>query len=571
MKIFINYKNNNILLNNELITKNYESINSIINNFLIQNNINDKIQNFFLDYNGIYLNNNYSLEKYNIKDSFHLNLNKIIKGGNSFMSFAKKNPAIVAISFIIALMPVFILPMGFISATASLLKIIIEKSFESIGRYLVCDLGKITMYKRLILLVNVIKYSIFILMIYVIITFPLIILCVTLKGHSIKDNPKDMCSGISTGNLTGLILTIIYVIIYLIFRSGNYILNPLINLCKQSYISNIILVPFLSSILGLYNNSKYLVVGFVPFVGEAFMLYFNILELSCYTGENILHTVTDLGCKMHYSKETFMKTITKNINKPNKQDENNKHGENNKDVLSYTKEEICNNTKSRCCNPDNFVFIADNLIKYLENSVSSLLLKRKELYSQFALFTQGLYEAALLEITNNKDNLLSKDLSEQKIYLRKLLEENINKISINTKDLIKKYLNNNNEDLLVEISKDLDKNLSIDTTKNIDKINDIKYKIELLNQYMIEYSKENNSKYISGNTLFKTVIKMVFLDIFCNVVSTTNTTQDIILKMGKMVEVIDMLKAGSATGLYMGMIYLLTVIILIVCGIFNMF
>ena len=50
MKIFINYEYNKILLNSELITKNYQSINSIINDFLTVNNISEDIQSFFLDY-----------------------------------------------------------------------------------------------------------------------------------------------------------------------------------------------------------------------------------------------------------------------------------------------------------------------------------------------------------------------------------------------------------------------------------------------------------------------------------------------------------------------------------------
>ena len=88
---------------------------------------------------------------------------------------------------------------------------------------------------------------------------------------------------------------------------------------------------------------------------------------------------------------------------------------------------------------------------------------------------------------------------------------------------------------------------------------------------MIIYSKENSSVYIPGNTLFKTIMKILFLDIFCNVVTTSTTTKDIVLKMGKIHEVVDMLKSGSATGLFMSCIYFLTVIILIACGIFNVF
>ena len=83
MEIFILFDN----IKKKLKIKNYQSINSIINQYLYENNLNIDIDNYFLDYNGIYLNNNYSLEKYNIQNEYILNLNKKIKGGNSFFKF----------------------------------------------------------------------------------------------------------------------------------------------------------------------------------------------------------------------------------------------------------------------------------------------------------------------------------------------------------------------------------------------------------------------------------------------------------------------------------------------------
>ena len=67
MKIYIKYENNNKIIN----TNNYESINSIINKFIIEYKINDNLynisDNYFIDYNGKYLDVNMCLEKYNIK------------------------------------------------------------------------------------------------------------------------------------------------------------------------------------------------------------------------------------------------------------------------------------------------------------------------------------------------------------------------------------------------------------------------------------------------------------------------------------------------------------------------
>ena len=83
MNIYIKYGDNNKQL---IRIKNYESINSIINNYLIKNNINDnEIDDYFLDYNGKYLNKNFSIEKYNLKEETILTINKKKKGGSAFL------------------------------------------------------------------------------------------------------------------------------------------------------------------------------------------------------------------------------------------------------------------------------------------------------------------------------------------------------------------------------------------------------------------------------------------------------------------------------------------------------
>jgi len=102
MNIFIKYKNEKILIK----TIKYESIHSIINKSLDLFEINFIDKNID-DYNIIYKNNildlSYSLEKYNITENNVLILNKKLKGGNGFMTFAKEYYYIVIIVFIICL------------------------------------------------------------------------------------------------------------------------------------------------------------------------------------------------------------------------------------------------------------------------------------------------------------------------------------------------------------------------------------------------------------------------------------------------------------------------------------
>ena len=168
MKIYIKYINKKSLIN----TNNYQSVNSIIYEYLNKNNINNTdINDYFLEYNGIILNKDYSLEKYQIDEKLEktniyiiplINLNRKIKGGAS----NKNKFIIIGMALLFSLLPIFLLPFGFFPSLASLIKIIIDKGLESLGRFLACDLGKVTMLKRMRTLVFIIKYVIFILLLF---------------------------------------------------------------------------------------------------------------------------------------------------------------------------------------------------------------------------------------------------------------------------------------------------------------------------------------------------------------------------------------------------------------------
>ena len=88
---------------------------------------------------------------------------------------------------------------------------------------------------------------------------------------------------------------------------------------------------------------------------------------------------------------------------------------------------------------------------------------------------------------------------------------------------------------------------------------------------MIQFSIDDNSTYTPGNSLFKTVFKSIMFDIFCNVMTTAKSSQDVISKLGEIKEIIDMLKAGTVSGILTSICYFIVVIVLIICGIFNIF
>jgi len=503
MKLYINYDNNKTYIH----TSNFQSIKSITYQYLSENKIDNEVDDFYMDYNGLHLDNNLSIEKYNISENYTLNLNKKTKGGNSFMSYASKNPLRVVICLLIALLPLIILPMGFISATASLIKVIIEKSMSSIEKYLICNLGKITLCRRIRFIIFLIKYTIFFLMIFVIITLPLLILCITLKGHSILDNPKDMCSALSAGNIAGTILTMLFILIYCLHRCGNFIINFLISLCKKVYFLNATFVPILKSILSLYDEIKYMPTIIITFgLVEGYFAFLGVLLEGI---EMVLTTITELGCKTQFAKDSFIKKLTEKMNNAKcgavpKCKEDKKEEEN---IEKPEVKNICKDDMLKCCNIENYIDIGDLLYNATNVGMIANDIKRRGLYPAFILMIEAFYEGALFKLQEDGNG----------------------------------------------------------------RSDEVKGKLYNLEQSMIAFSIKDKSQYIQGKTLFKTIFKSMFLDIFCNITTTTKTSKDVITEMGEINEITDMLKAGTSTGIYMSIIYFISYIVIFFCGIFNVF
>ena len=569
MKIFINYENIKIELN----TKQYQSINSIINEYLKENKINNQknSNDFFLEHNGILLNKNLSLEKYNITEFSILNIREKVKGGASFFSFASKNIILVIIIFILALIPMFILPLGFIPLTASLIKTIIEKTSDFVGKYLICTLNKVTLFKRMKFLIFIIKYIIFLLMIYVIITFPLVLLCVTLKGQSITSNPKNVCGAINAGNLAGLILTMIFVVNYVIYRSGDYVLDFIIGIFKNSYILDTLFNPMLSTMRKVFDQFKYSPVYIIPYLGQAIAAYFKFLDGIVPVTTELLESIVSVGCKIEFSKKALTNAIFSKMNELKDKNEETIKNENKKiNILSLNDSDYsCINDKNECCNPKNFISIGNIFLEASNNFIVTSVLKSYNVYPAFILIIEAFFEYGIESLSDNNISFSSNSENEKRLYLRKLMAQKIDKIPDDLKELIDNYLEKNNNSVAPKIQERLDE--LFPQSKNNDIITEANEKLKLLENNMIEFSKENKSAYIPGGMLFKKIFKNVFLNTVCNIFTTAKSSQGVISKMGEMKEIVDMLQAGTCSGLVTSICYAITLIILIICGIFNIF
>ena len=508
----------------------FSSINSFIYGFT-----NDNHEDYFLEYNGILLDKNLSFSKYineyNIDESSYFTLIRKVRGGASDLG---KNPIVIGISILIILVPLFILPMGFIPALSNFIKVILDKSLSSVCRYLVCDLGKKTLVSRIKFLIWIIKIVIFALMIYVTITLPLSILCMTLKGKSIFDNPKALCKPYEKGTLAGTILTALYIMIYLCYRAGDYILNPLISIANKFYITNITITPILKFLLNIYDNNKYFPMFFVPFV----MPYFLFLGKFMEGVQMVFSALADIGCKGDFDKfNNFGKEMEKKFTKimedklkkcgvkcgegsdEPKINANKKEESKNK---SKFEDDICAQKPSECCNSKALFSIATWIEKLFENSFTLTKIKETGLYTQLILFAKALYSRSC---DARKDEInLDKEMTPEK---------------------------------KAEAKSEADKNL-----------ND---RLDTIRTLMEAYAKEkgffyDEDKYKMTDNLFKNL----FLNSFCNIVSTANSSGAVIKEMGEITEVVDMLKAGTSTGIMMAFVYFLTVVIIAVMSFFGM-
>ena len=594
MKIFIFYNN----IKKELITKDFQSIHSIINQYLDENDINDNPNDFYIDYNGKYLNRLLCLEKYNIMNEYTISLNHSNKGGSGFFSLLVKNPILVIIVFIIAFIPILLLPIGLLPTISNFLKVIMDKSIIQIGKYLVCTLGKKTLFKRIKTIFFLLKYVFLFMMVYIMITFPLVLLCITLKGRSIFENPKNLCKPMQSGKTAGLIITMIYLFIYLIMRAGPLLINPFINLFKKFYITNTLIVPILNIILSIFNYIKFIPFLFMPFIGPINSTFYNLIEKVVPLFEMLLQHISKVGCGNFSTKEfTKMLKNVKNmsnqfteVNDPckcKKDDNIDKEQQKIKDEEQIIKNEkrmeeerminqmkaiydpdlseFCNEEDNeKCCDKSKYLFLADTLSTLLDNNIVAQNLKKYDVYQALGLIIEAFYDSCMG--SENNQAIISKTLDEKKNYINKIKTDKFTLLPKELKDEIDEFLKNSQENKFYILLKKLNVKINIPSKEYLQEINSKKKNIS---EKMLKYANETNTPYTETDTLQKKVIKILLVDIFCNIITTSKSSEGVIEQMGHITEIIDMLKCGSAAGVICSIIYILTLLVLIIMGIFG--
>jgi len=571
--------------------KKNHSLHYLFNQFIEESEIFINIENYQIVYQNKILLFNKSLEYYEIDEKEPLLCIYPNQKGGGFevLTFFFKNPVLAIISLLISLLPLIILPFGIIPLMSSLLGVILKKGSRTLFQYLVCDLGKFTIVKRFQLIITIIQYILFFIMVYVTITFPIIILCLTMKGGQLSDNPSKICSPMKTGSTVGMILSIIYFVIYFIHRIGALILVPLIQICKKTYYTNFLFVPLLKSILSIYNSSKF-IPSYIMYSLIGLPAYFTFLDVSVYAYQIFLMTMEKIGCDFNLSefKMKFSSMMTLNVCKKQKEimekckkEENmerelmeqfNKMNEDIKEnekirfnTLERKPDEICiGMNENKCCHPSNLKIIADGFMYFFENSFTSRGIKSFGFYPFYAIMTQGFYESALEYYTELNDIFEGKDIQKQKKYLNIKYIEKGKKWTDEIEKLYSRFKLNPSSDLFEYIMKKLG------IVNNKDEIDIIKEKINKVDDIMVEFAIKDKSAYEKGgNRLFKTIFKIITVDSFCNFSQTSKNIGSIIYELEDVKGVTDLLKIGTICGLNLTILYFIAFIALVIGGLFN--
>ena len=349
--------------------------------------------------------------------------------------------------------------------------------------------------------------------------------------------------------------------------------------------------PILLSLKINFNTFKYVPYFFIPMIGGISSMYFNFLGTFVEGLRVLLSTVSDVGCKSKFDQISFTNILTdklKDLNEKKcdfikecfkKNDLQTKQPNNSPMVggenmdkhflkiktFKRVDDDICNDDFKRCCNPDNFLLIGDTVMQLLNDSLIESTIKSKGLYPAFILFNEALYEYGLsnAEISDN----IPSNLNDRERFLKNILNTHKDRLSNSTKDTIDQYLKSFNPNLLSEVKTSID----TDFTNDIATINKIKNKLGILDNMMKDYSREDGSSYIPGSSLIKSILKIFIINAFCNVLETTKTGGSVMSKMGDVIDITDMLKAGSASGITVSIGYFISIIVLLIMGILNKF
>ncbi len=537
-------------------------------------------------------NHKESIEKCNIHENDIIHIVPKLKGGYEIPQSTAKSGAMIFIMVLISLSPIYFMYIGIVPLKSFLSRRIMVKALEPLGKYLVCMLGKKTLYRRILLLTSIIKYFIFIFAVFVTFTLAFIALCVMMKGQSIFDSPENLTSPVNAGYVTGTIFTVIHMLTYLGYRWFDYFADFFISIFRKYYYTKMIFVPILESLKGIFNRIKGIGVttATMGFASDAKMVYGPMASSAAATMEKIAKTIIPMGCEavgVDEIEEEFKSTL-KGMKKSDLVDFEIKGRDRKKFCFDFNEylddnefEKLCSpNNNLECCTSSKFYNIALGLFGAITNSsVVGELLKQAagQLGMMGHLITANI--AFFEESMNMKDDLneAEKDgfyVPEKTYVIQKdYSKEKIGSLSVKEKDIdemIEKLKTQGYRTLTLYDERYKDDKKDIVGVLNVKRkvfYDDIKSNILQLRRMLNDYG----ANYDDDDVMVKNVFKPYFIENVCEILNGTRAVKDLSEEVRGLDNVVDMLVSGMLTGRWMIVLFLITYIVLVVLSFFKVY
>ncbi len=521
-----------------------------------------------------------------------------IRGGLEMSKSSMGSGMFYFILFLITLSPIYFMYVGIVPLKSFLSRRILTTALEPFGKYLVCVLGKKTLYSRILLATSIIKYFIFIFAVFVTFTLPFIILCilmgVLMKHNKLSDAPKKLKGPVEAGSTTGMIFTVIHMITYFGYRWFDYVADYFISLCNKTYYTKIIFVPILESLKLSFNNIK----GIGAIAGT-FGFAADVKGITSALGgvvkplEDVMHMIVKNGCEavgVDEIEESFKKNL-KGLNEHELKKFEIKGRDRKKFCFDFNEyldenefEELCKASgNEQCCTSTMFYKIAEGLYKALTQGGTFIELVKKGL--AMVGLTGHLITAniAFFEEAMERDDAFD-DKGGDAIFLTEtqfMIKNNMGRtqkdrstgLMLYEDDVDNKIEEYRSKGYKVQALYDdkyrdekqniigllnIKRKISFDEMKN--KINELK---RMLNDY--------NASYDDDDLVVKYVFKPYFITNVCEALNGVRAVRDFSKDINGLDNAIDILRSGMFTGRWMIVFYLITYLVLVILGFFKVY
>ncbi len=518
------------------------------------------------------------------------------KGGIEIPAKSAKSGMFYLIAFLVSLSPIYFMYVGIVPLKSYLSKRILSKALEPIGKYLVCIHGKKTLYRRMLTLASILKYFVFILAIFVTFTLPFIALCVmvaSFMNKKLMNNPSLLRSPVKAGSTTGMIFTTLYMVIYFGYRWFDYFADFLISIFNESYYTRMMIVPILEIAKKMFDTFKGVgaMIGTFGFAADVPIITAPIAGVVG-TLEEVVKKMKEVGCEAVGvdDVEKAFRSAVKGMDEAELKKFEIKGRDRKKFCFDFNEyldenefEKLCSlEGAEQCCTPSVFYKIAAGMfgVVTMDNFVAEMVRKGFAAVKMMGhLITANI---AFFEETLEGNGMMDQAddgffISVRQLFIRDTGETKGEFVSeMDLEEMVQKLTANPDKDgselkaqtLFDEKYKDYKKNIvGVLNIKKKVTFDEVKEKILKLKRMLSDY----NASYKDDDVIVKQVFKPLFLSSICEALNGARVTRDFSVDVGGLSNAVDMLRSGMFTGRWMIVFFLITYLILLICGLFKVY